>query len=46
MCIIDELELNDAAKILEISAETAKINLEKATFLFHQNLNKNKLANA
>jgi RNA polymerase sigma-70 factor (ECF subfamily) len=46
MCIIDELELNDAAKILEISSETAKINLEKATFLFHQNLNKNKLANA
>jgi RNA polymerase sigma-70 factor (ECF subfamily) len=46
MCVIDELEMNDAAKILEISTETAKINLEKATFLFHQNLNKNKLANA
>ena len=46
MCVIDELEMNDAAKILDISEETAKINLEKATHLFHQNLNKNKLANA
>jgi RNA polymerase sigma-70 factor (ECF subfamily) len=42
MCTIDELELQMAATILDITIDTAKINLDKATFLFHQNINKNR----
>jgi len=42
MCTIDELELQLAANILDITIDTAKINLDKASFLFHQNINKNR----
>lgn len=43
MCTVDELDLETAAGILDVTTDTAKINLDKATFLFHQNINKNRL---
>lgn len=47
MCTIDEMNVESAAQILDVTIDTAKINLDKATFLFHQNINKNRtLSNA
>jgi len=42
MCVIDEFDIETASGILEVTPEMGKINLEKATYLFHQNLNKNR----
>jgi DNA-directed RNA polymerase specialized sigma24 family protein len=43
MCTIDQIQLETAAEILDVTIDTAKINLDKATFLFHQNINKNRI---
>lgn len=38
MCMIDGLDFKKASEILEVSEDTAKNNLEKATYQLHQNI--------